>query len=93
MGLVNQNNGRGVQATGPDFTELEASLPAVIPAAELSRLLGGLYTRKTLQNMRTAGFGPLTYRVGKGRKRFSLRGDVIAWLKGTVRPFDSDAAA
>jgi hypothetical protein len=92
MDCDERNSGGGVRATLPDFTQLTESLPAIIPATQLSRLLGGLYTRKTLSNMRWLGRGPKAYRAAKGRKLFHTREDIISWLQAEMRPFDPDAA-
>ena len=73
------------------LASLAESLPAIIPATELPRLLGGLYTKKTLANKRSQGFGPKAFRIG--RKIAHTRGDVISWLSEEMRPLDPDATA
>ena len=65
------------------------SLPPIIPATELPRLLGGLYTKKTLSNMRWMGKGPKSFKIG--HKVIHLREDVISWLAEELRPFDSES--
>lgn len=93
-----QHGGRGVRArvssidfSAPDFTQLAETLPEMIPATELPRLLGHIYTAKYLSNLRWIGKGPRCFKLG--HKVFYLREDVRAWLAQTVRPFDADAAA
>ena len=76
--------------TSPDFSGLVETLPPIIPATELSRWLGGLYSKKTLNNMRHLKKGPRSFRLKGGRKLFSLREDVIAWLTEQALPFDPD---
>jgi len=75
--------------TTPDFSSLD--LPALIPATELPRLLGGLYTKKTLANMRWQGVGPKALKIG--RKVAHLRADVVLWLQEQSQAFDPDAVA
>ncbi|MDL2210671.1 hypothetical protein LJC26_07710 [Desulfovibrio sp. OttesenSCG-928-O18] len=71
------------------FEALAAALPPIIPATELPRLLGGLYTAKTLANKRWAGNGPKAFKLG--RKVVHMREDIISWLQEEMRPFDPDA--
>ena len=68
---------------------LAETWPPIISAEELPRLLGGLYTKKTLANMRWQGTGPRAFKIG--RKVFHLRQDVVDWLLAKARPFDPDA--
>ena len=75
----------------PDLTALADGWPPIIPATELSRLLGGLYTSKTLGNLRWMGKGPRAFRLG--RKVVHQRQDVIEWLQAEMRPIDPDGAS
>ncbi|CAK7007515.1 MAG: hypothetical protein DELT_00303 [Desulfovibrio sp.] len=74
----------------PDFSALTEVLPPLIPATELPRLLGGLYTSKTLANMRWMGKGPKAFKLG--HKVIHLREDVISWLREELRPFDLESS-
>lgn len=102
---VEVNGGKGVRGrepatgytdtttiTSPDFTQLAESLPEMIPATELPRLLGGIYSAKYFANLRWMGKGPRSFKLG--HKVLYLREDIIVWLKEEVRAFvPSDVAA
>ena len=73
------------------FSSLAATLPELIPAQDLPRLLGGIYSRKYFSNMRWMNKGPRHYKLG--RKIMHLKGDVLNWLEETAREIDPDVAA
>jgi len=73
------------------IAEMAKTWPEVIPATELSRLLCGLYTAKTLANRRWAGLPPRSLKLG--RKSIYLKPDVTDWLVSEIREFTPDTAA
>lgn len=75
----------------PDISQLAETLPAIIPAVELPRVLGNIYTAKYFGNLRWMGKGPKACKLG--HKVVYLRSDVLSWLREELRPFDPDAAA
>ena len=101
MQSVGQCGGKVLQAKGiskdftglakelPDFSQLAETLPFVIPATELSKALGNIYTAKYFANLRWLGKGPRYYKLG--HKIFYLRSDVIIWLQEEAQTFDPDA--
>ena len=95
---VGQHGGEGVRAKIPsiglilpDFSRLAEELPSIVPATELPRLLGNIYTAKYLANLRWMGKGPRSFKLG--RKVVHMREDVLLWLREAMLPFNSDVAA
>ena len=70
------------------FASLAESIPPIIPATELPRLLGGLFTAKTLANRRWQGLEPKAFKLG--HKVFHRREDIISWISETAREFNPD---
>ena len=68
---------------------LAESWPILIPAKELPRLLGGLYTAKSLANLRWLGKGPKAFK--RGSRIFYLRPSVVDWLAESSQAFDPDS--
>lgn len=73
------------------FSSLAASLPELIPAKELPRLLGDVYSRKYFNNLRWMNKGPRHFKLG--HKVIHLKEDVLAWLEETAKEIDPDIAA
>ena len=70
---------------------MAATWPAIIPASALSGLLGGLYGKRTLSNMRWAKTGPVARKI-RGRV-FHLKIDILRWLEAEMKPFDPENIA
>lgn len=67
---------------GPEhIEEIRRSLPIIFTRETACKLLGGIFTPKTLSNFDAAGNGPRT-KQHIGRKVAYNRDDFIEWLEG-----------
>ena len=86
---VRQQGSEGGQAILPDLLKLVEGLPPIVSAEALSNFMLGIYTKKTLSNMRHAGKGPKSFKIG--RKVATTPQYVAAWLSEQMKPFSPDA--
>ena len=62
------------------FQELQRSLPPIFTRATICKLLGGIFTPRTLSNLDALGKGP-GQKVHIGKKVAYRKEDFIYWLK------------
>lgn len=66
------------------FSELERSMPEIFTRETACKLIGGIFSPRTLSNFDAAGNGPrIKLRIGK--KVAYKRHDFLEWLEGMVK--------
>lgn len=64
--------------------ELRKELPPIFTRETASKMIGGIFSVKTLSNFDSAGKGP-TKVVHIGRKRAYYKEDFLLWLQGMIK--------
>lgn len=66
------------------FRELSRTLPPIFTRETASRMIGGIFSPRTLSNLDAAGKGP-SRKLRIGKKVAYAREDFLNWLRGMLR--------